>query len=271
MTSIQREIAFIDRNVTDLTTLLAVLRSDVEPILLSADAPAPQQIAEAVKHRTGLTAIHVIAHGAPGQVSCGARALTPETLEEDGEDLAAIGRVLGSDGSLLLWSCNTAAGERGAAFVDALACAMGVEVSATTGLVGAAALGGRWELDARAGASEARAPLTADGMANYAGVMAIKTWLGLGGSVNDPNSGDWGTSGHWSGGGLPGAADDVQIGIGGTISGNFTVDLRTPDVSPTVNSLTINFTAGAATVAIDNRTLIRHPGREPGDYRHNHY
>ena len=48
MTSIQREIVFIDRNVTDLTTLLAVLRSDVEPILLSADAPAPQQIAEAV-------------------------------------------------------------------------------------------------------------------------------------------------------------------------------------------------------------------------------
>ena len=111
-------------------------------------------------------------------MNCGARALTPETLEEDGEDLAAIGRALGSKGSLLLWSCNTAAGERGAAFVDALACATGVEVWATTGLVGAAALGGRWELDARAGAIEARAPLTADGMANYAGVMATKTWDG---------------------------------------------------------------------------------------------
>ena len=178
MTSIQREIAFIDRNVNDLAALLAAMRSDVEPILLSADAPAPQQIAEAVKHRTGLTAIHLIAHGAPGQVSCGTRALTPETLEEDSEDLAAIGRALGSKGSLLLWSCNTAAGERGAAFVDALACATGVEVWATTGLVGAAALGGRWELDARAGAIEARAPLTADGIANYAGVMATKTWDG---------------------------------------------------------------------------------------------
>jgi len=62
-------------------------------------------------------------------------------------------------------SCFTAAGERGAAFVDALARATGVEVSATAGLVGATALGGRWELHARSGAGEARAPLTVNGIA----------------------------------------------------------------------------------------------------------
>ena len=55
MTSIQREIAFIDCNVNDLTALLAGMRSDVEPILLSDDVPAPRQMAEVLKHRTDLT------------------------------------------------------------------------------------------------------------------------------------------------------------------------------------------------------------------------
>jgi len=163
MIAVQHEIAFIDRNVDDLTALLAVMRSEVEPILLWDDAPAARQMAEVLKHRSDLTAIHLIAHGAPGQVICGAGALALETVEEHCEDFATIGHALGVGGSLMLWSCATAAGEHGAAFVDALVRATGAEVSASTGLVGATALGGCWELNARSGVTEARAPLTAQG------------------------------------------------------------------------------------------------------------
>jgi hypothetical protein len=65
----KREIAFIDRGVKDLATLLAGIRPEVEPILLSNDEPAPRQMARAVQGREGLEAIHVIAHGRPGEVS----------------------------------------------------------------------------------------------------------------------------------------------------------------------------------------------------------
>ena len=41
----RREIVFIDRGVDDLATLLGGIRSDVEPILLSNDEPAPRQMA----------------------------------------------------------------------------------------------------------------------------------------------------------------------------------------------------------------------------------
>ena len=193
MNCIQREIAFIDRNVDDLTALLAALRPDVQPVLLSDDAPAPWQIAKAVKHRADLTAVHVIAHGAPGQVNIGAGRSRLRRLRRTARISAAIGRALGTDGCLLLWSCRAAAGKRGAAFVEALARASGAEVAAATGLVGAATRGGRWELHLRSGASKALAPLTADGMANYAGVMATKTWTG-GGSTSNPNSGNWNSS-----------------------------------------------------------------------------
>src|SRR6201987_6578005 len=95
----KREIAFIDRGVDDLDTLLAGIRPDVEPILLSNDEPAPRQMARAVQGREGqLDAIHVIAHGRPGEVSFSAGALTLEQIAEHSGDPAEIGQKLGNGG-----------------------------------------------------------------------------------------------------------------------------------------------------------------------------
>ena len=162
-----REIVFIDQNVFDLHSLLAGLRPDVEPIVLTASARATAQIATALKGRDDLHAIHIIAHGSAGEVRFGAGVLSRETLHDHAADLAEIGRALGRDGQLSLWSCETGQGKRGAAFVDALARATGADVAATVGLVGSAERGGRWELDS----GFAQAPLTLEGMAAYAGVM----------------------------------------------------------------------------------------------------
>src|SRR5262245_44462661 len=167
-----REIAFIDRNVNDLETLLAGLRPELDPILLSDDEPALCQIARLVRCRDGLDAIHVIAHGRVGEVSFSAGALSLESLAGHAADLRAIGQALGNDGKLLLWSCDTAAGARGSGFVEALASATGAEVRAATGTIGSQPLGGRWELDVSSAKETVTAPLTAQGIAGYAGVLA---------------------------------------------------------------------------------------------------
>src|ERR1700738_638272 len=99
-----REIAFVDPNVDDLETLLAGLRPELEPILLSDDEPALRHISPLVQDRDELEAIHVIAHGRVGEVSFSAGALSLESLAGHAADLRAIGRSLGKDGKLLLWS-----------------------------------------------------------------------------------------------------------------------------------------------------------------------
>src|SRR5262245_23713506 len=167
-----REIAFIDETVSHLNTLLANLRPDVEPIMLTTSTPAPAQIASALEGRDGLRAIHLIAHGMAGEVCFGAGALSLETLHDHAAELAGIGRALGVYGDLLLWSCNTAAGERGSAFVDELTHLVAANVAAASGRVGAAAQGGRWHLDVQASAVHAHAPLTTLGMASYDGVLS---------------------------------------------------------------------------------------------------
>ena len=93
-----REIVFVDQNVSDLSFLLAGLRPDVEPIVLTASERATAQIATALKGRDDLHAVHVIAHGSAGEVSFGAGALSRETLDDHAAELAEIGRALGRDG-----------------------------------------------------------------------------------------------------------------------------------------------------------------------------
>ena len=76
------------------------------------------------------------------------------------------------DGDLRLWTCQTAQGERGQAFVAALSGIAGVEVAASTQLVGAEHKGGCWTLDSYSETVTANAPLTLTGMETYDGVMA---------------------------------------------------------------------------------------------------
>jgi uncharacterized glyoxalase superfamily protein PhnB len=165
------EIAFVDCGIDDVSALVAGLRPEAEPILLSPDEPAIRQMARAVRGRRGLRAIHVIAHGRPGEVSFAAGALSLETVDGHAGDLAEIGQVLGP-GSFQVWTCESALGMRGAAFVNALARVMGVKVAASTARVGARSLGGRWELDAGCTDLEVAVPLTAAAAASYARVMA---------------------------------------------------------------------------------------------------
>ena len=98
-------------------------------------------------------------------------ALSLESLEDHRDDLARIGSALAADGEIRLWVCDAAGGDKGAAFIGALARNTGVPVAASAGRVGAAAHGGSWTLDARA-SGPVLPPLTPEGIAAYAGVLA---------------------------------------------------------------------------------------------------
>ena len=167
-----REILFLDPGVSDIETLLGHLRPEVEPILLDPVRPAARQIAAAVAGERDLDAVHVIAHGAPGRVSFTAGDWSAATLEEAAEDLAAIGQASApaAISPMELPDCRRS---RGCGLFAGLARASGADIAAATGLVGAAALGGGWELTAAA-----QPPLTAAGVAAYAGVLGTATWSG---------------------------------------------------------------------------------------------
>ena len=203
-----REILFVDPSVSDIDTILNGLRPGVEAIVLDPATPAVRQIAATLAGRHGLSAVHIIAHGAPGRVNFASGDWSATTLEDEAENFAAIGRALAVDGELRLWSCDTGAGAAGAAFIEGLAEATGADVAASTGRIGAAALGGTWDLAAFAHRTPDRPPLTAAAMAAYAGVLTARSWATPG------TSGTWNTAGNWSPSGVPALGDTVTLGSG---------------------------------------------------------
>nr|WP_307188758.1 DUF4347 domain-containing protein [Massilia sp. PDC64] len=195
------------------------------------------QIAAALAAERDLAAIHIVSHGSAGRIVLGSTVVTAGVLAHYGSTLATIGRSLSAAGDILLYGCEVGQGDAGAAFLEQLSDYTGCDVAASTGLTGAAALGGDWDLDAHVGTIAAR-PLAAPA---FAGTLAL-----VGGTAGDDRLN--GTAGADSMSG--GAGDDVLLGS----AGNDTMDGGangaygdTVDYSAGPAGVTVNLATGTAT------------------------
>src|SRR5215469_16205582 len=229
------EILFVDPAISDLGTILSALRPGVDAIVLDSARSPARQIATALEGRNDIAAVHVIAHGAPGRVNFAAGEWSAETLAAEADDLAVLGQALGAGGDLRLWSCNSGAGEEGADFVRRLSQATGAKTSFATYPIGAAALGGRWELLAHIGDAIAEPPLTATGIASYTGVFPSLTSTGTGDPIEIFGAFPAGTSAGTyfivldNGGTLEILGEfDVVQNTAGTLAGTFAVNVSLP-------------------------------------------
>src|SRR5262249_39837814 len=152
------QLAFIDPLVSDVASLLAHLQPDVEGIVLDRGRGAPGQIARALRVRPAVRAVHILAHGRPGEIGFAASPLSLDTLPEHAGDLGEIGALLG-EGTLQLWVCDVARGADGERFMSALQRLTGTPLAAATDLVGAAWRGGAWQLGWQSGPTRDEAPI----------------------------------------------------------------------------------------------------------------
>ncbi len=162
-------IVFIDSNLTDYQSLLTELGPDVEVHLLNADQDGVLQMAEILKGRTGLDAIHILSHGSDGSLSLGSGALNSSNLAQYKDALQQIGDSLTATGDLLLYGCNIAENGLGIKFINRLARLTGADVAASNDPTGNAALGGDWQLEASNGHID-NDPLALNG---YAYTLAV--------------------------------------------------------------------------------------------------
>jgi predicted secreted protein len=168
----RKEIVFIEDNVADIDTLIKGIGSGKEIVILDSTRDGLHQMAEALAGRSGIDALHIISHGGTGTVSLGSLMLDGGNLGAHQDDLQAIGRSLSADGDILLYGCDTGAGD-GAGFVQQLAIATGADVAASEDRTGSAALGGNWDLEVRAGQVETASAATPELAALYAHVLNL--------------------------------------------------------------------------------------------------
>jgi hypothetical protein len=164
------------------------MREDVEWVLLDSERSALEQMAEALQGRSGVRAIHILAHGCPGEVRFHSGSLSLETIAEHRRDLDALREALALDGGLALWSCQTGLGHSGERFLTRLSEVLGATVLASTHQVGDDVRGGRWELDRNARSRSITAPLTKAALASYPGLLATNINVNKSATVNNSDA-----------------------------------------------------------------------------------
>ncbi|MEG4861813.1 MULTISPECIES: DUF4347 domain-containing protein, partial [unclassified Microcoleus] len=192
-----KAIAFIDTAVPDWKTLVDGVTAGTEVILLDSNCNGVEQIAQ--KLRGGnFWAVHVVSHGAVGSLQLGNTVLTLDTLSdstpsniinEENRGVVSLSpsrncdfvmwvkewaKGLASNAEILLYGCNVAKGDLGAAFAQRLSQLTGANVAASTSLTGSAQKGGDWELGYATGAIEASLAFGPQVQEAYQGILAIK-------------------------------------------------------------------------------------------------
>jgi Ca2+-binding RTX toxin-like protein len=165
-------VLFVDSQVQDVDLLLAHRTGDTVVVVLDAGLDGIEQIVRALSGLGTLDAIHIVSHGASGELALGSAVLGGENLDAYDTELARIGASLAEDGDLLLYGCQVGWGGAGRSLIGELALRTGADVAASVDLTGASALGGDWILEVSTGAIEAAAPFDAVALDDYAHVLA---------------------------------------------------------------------------------------------------
>ncbi|PSB14609.1 hypothetical protein C7B69_18915, partial [filamentous cyanobacterium Phorm 46] len=192
----KHQLLFVDSNVNEYQNLTETTNSDTEVVILKGDRDGIEQIAETLKQRTNIAAVHILSHGAAASVQIGATELNLsniETYRDRLEEWFALPAEANSNSQItakpeiLLYGCNVAATEAGVAFVQRLSQLTGAEVAASDNLTGNAALGGDWELEISTGKIETALAFSAEAREAYSGVL-VATFAELLTKINEANA-----------------------------------------------------------------------------------
>ncbi|MEH2317470.1 DUF4347 domain-containing protein [Nostoc sp.] len=166
-------LVFIDSQVENYQSLVAGVLPNTTVIVLDADQNGIEQISQVLATHGVINSLHIVSHGAPGQVYLGNSQLSYETLDRYAWQLMDWANVLSADTQLLLYGCKIGQTEEGKAFLQRLSELTGAVVAASEHLTGSTALGGDWELEVSTGAIVPALAFQPEVMAAYASVLGV--------------------------------------------------------------------------------------------------
>ena len=186
-TESRTKVAFVDPTVPNYQEFLSGMDPHIEVILLDGGQDGMEQIAASLAGRTGIDAIHIVSHGAEGQLSLGTGTLTQESMSgQYSDELAAIRLSLSESADILVYGCDFAEGQAGQEAATLLSQLTGADVAASTDATGYAGLGGDWDLEIQIGAIETHVAIDYDTQANWVGLLAAPVVdLNAGGTGNN--------------------------------------------------------------------------------------
>jgi len=167
-----RNVVFVDARVQDSTDLLKNVAANTDVVYLQQGSDGLKQMSDYLAQHEGAASVQIIAHGNTGDLWLGNTYLSADTLASHAAELGAIGRDMRSGGDILIYACNTAAGDQGMAFVASIADLTGRDVAASNNRTGAHT---DWNLEISVGHIDATPLLSAASESAYDHDLALLT------------------------------------------------------------------------------------------------
>jgi hypothetical protein len=167
ISSAHRLLVIIDSGVDDYQTLVNGVVAEAEVVILDRHQDGIQQITEILHHRSDITHLHLVSHGASACLDLGNTQLSLETIDRYAWELQSW-----SVRSLVLYGCSVAAGNAGTEFVEKLHQLTGASIAASTTPTGNSVLAGNWNLEVTVGNPQPDPAFTPSAMQSYRGVFA---------------------------------------------------------------------------------------------------
>src|SRR6185312_16205440 len=165
-------VLFVDSRVQGTDELLAHVAPGTQVVYLQQGRDGLDQMRDYLAQHPGAASVQIIAHGNGGDLWLGSTYLSADNISDHGAELQQIGADIQSGGDILIYACDTAAGDKGTAFVTSLAQLTQHNVAASNDRTGA---GSDWNLEVTTGQIDAAPVLSAADEAGYAYDLATLT------------------------------------------------------------------------------------------------
>jgi len=172
----RQEIVFIDTRVEDYQTLLLGIDPSAEAVLLDPTRDGIEQMAEILRDRSNIDAIHLIAEGNTAELHLGTSFLTQEAIGGEYADLfTQLGQSLSAEADLLIYGCNFGQGQAGQDAMNTLAKLTGADIAASTDRTGHSTEYADWDLEVSTGTIETSIVIGETTQEAWEGVFATYT------------------------------------------------------------------------------------------------
>ncbi|MCP5352150.1 MAG: DUF4347 domain-containing protein, partial [Chromatiales bacterium] len=174
-------VVFVDGNIGDIDLMRAGMVAGAEVHILDTESDGLLQMARILADRGDVASVHVISHGAPGELKLGdAMIRVGDLTAAQRTALVDIGRSLSANGDILVYGCDFAAGDVGRKAVDDIAHLTGADVAASSDRTGAADMGGNWSFEVAQGLVESAIVIDAPTREVGAWVLSVLSDVGVG-------------------------------------------------------------------------------------------
>ncbi|TYQ31277.1 DUF4347 domain-containing protein [Pseudanabaena sp. UWO310] len=176
-TNIQQgwNFVFIDSTVKNYQTLLDGTNGGSSVTVINPNQYGIQKVTETLASVTGANSLHIVSEGDVGNFWLGKDFVSTENIAKYANDLQAWKTALSPAANILLYACNLANGENGAALVQAVKNYTGREVAASTDLTGSSKLGGNWNLEYQTGKLNTGVVFSSEAQNSYDGRLVTFT------------------------------------------------------------------------------------------------